>query len=240
MKLSNRSLYAQARDAILEIINHSSEFMAKLPSEQELSERLGVSRNTVREAIRSLENDGYVASRHGVGTFIIRDTKNIKYNISLLESATSIIQSHGYKAGTQSITYNHEQAPRQIAGHLHLTGSADVIYIERVRTADDEPVVYVEDYLPYRADMFAQLKAGYDESLLVFLEKAGHKITFCDCTIHAVTSTPKVQSKLSLTQPRALLLLQQIHYSAKGIPVLYSDSYFISEKFEFNVIRKSV
>lgn len=238
MKLTNRSLYAQARDAILEIINHNSEFMDKLPSEQELSERLGVSRNTVREAIRSLENDGYVTSRHGVGTFIIRDTKNIKYNIALLESATTIIQNHGYKAGTKSIIYSREDAPNRIAKVLHNTH--DVFYIERVRTADDVPVVYVEDYLPYSEGMLEHFKEDYHESLLVFLEKAGHKITFSDCTIHAVMSTPKVQNKLSLPEPSALLLLQQIHYSSKGIPILYSDSYFISEKFEFNVIRKSV
>lgn len=240
MKLSNRSLYAQARDAILEIINHNTVFMAKLPSEQELSERLGVSRNTIREAIRSLENDAYVTSRHGVGTFIIHDTKNINYNIAQLESATSIIQNHGYQAGTKSIFCNRQEASNRIAKHLHIQSLQDVFYIERVRTADGKPVVYVEDYLPYSEGMMENFKEVYHESLLEFLEKSGHKITFCDCTIHAVTSTPKIQSWLELPEPSALLLLQQIHYSAKGIPILYSDSYFISKKFEFNIIRKSV
>lgn len=126
MKLTNRSLYSQARDAILEIINQRSQFMEKLPSEQELSEQLGVSRNTIREALRSLENDGYVISRHGVGTFIIRDTKSMKYNISMLESITKIIQSHGYKPGTRDILCCRTEPSEQIARKLRLSDDQDV------------------------------------------------------------------------------------------------------------------
>jgi DNA-binding GntR family transcriptional regulator len=46
--------------------------------------------------------------------------------------------------------------------------------------------------------------------------------------------------KLALHQPTALLQLSQTHHTITGLPVLYSDSYFVCSAFEFSVIRKAV
>lgn len=238
MKLQNRSLYLQSRDAILDIINNNSEFMSKLPSEQELSENLGVSRNTIREAIKSLENEGFLISRHGVGTFIIYDRKNIKSNISVLESTTSIIVNHGYTPGTKSIYFEKRKITPIIARKLDTSEDIDVLYIERVRTANEDSVVYIEDYIPYVEGMYEKYVSNKYESLLDFLNTFGYKVTFSNCTIRSVISSKYIQDKLSLKSPEALLSLQQIHYSSKGAPILYSNSYFLSDKFEFNAIRK--
>ncbi|GFN37091.1 GntR family transcriptional regulator [Tepidimicrobium xylanilyticum] len=238
MKLTRDSLYRQARSAILDIIKQNTEFMSKLPSEQELAEMLGVSRNTVREAIKSLENEGYLVSRHGVGTFIIYDGKNIKTNIAVLESITNIIVNHGYKPGTKSIYCQKRQAPSVISKILNLEENDDVLYIERVRTADDDPVIYIEDYIPYIDGMYEKYQESKDESLFNFLQNFGQRVAFSNSTIRAVLSSKHIQNELSLDGPETLLLLQQVHYTAKGDPVLYSDSYFLSKKFEFNVVRK--
>src|SRR6056297_3268546 len=136
MKLKNRSLYLQARDAILKMMDDNLEFMNKIPSETELSEILGVSRNTVREAIKSLENDGYLLSRHGVGTFITIDKNNIKSNISNLESITQIIINHDYTPGTESVFFETRRVPDTISKKLKIPKNSDVLYIERVRTAN--------------------------------------------------------------------------------------------------------
>ena len=58
---------------------------SQLPTEAELCEMLGVSRTVVREALRVLEDDGLVARRHGVGTFV----RNHPFSkISILTSAS--------------------------------------------------------------------------------------------------------------------------------------------------------
>jgi len=239
MKLVNRTLSAQARIAIIDIIEKDNEFMSKLPSEQELAERLGVSRNTIREALKSLENEGILAARHGVGTFVIRDRKSMKHNLAVLNSTTKIIASHGYTPGTKSVHCDVRTiSDSHIVEKLGGKNSMEVFYIERVRTADEIPVVYVEDYIPQIEGIPEQYELHKDEPLFTFLENNGIDISFSNCAVHSVISNPKIQAKLSLPDPKALLLLKQIHYSTKGEPVLYSDSYFLTDKLEFSLIRK--
>ncbi|WP_066066909.1 GntR family transcriptional regulator [Neobacillus soli] len=239
MKISHRSLYLQARDEILKLIKEQFEPMQKIPPEQKLSNQLGVSRNTIREAIKTLEQEGVLFSRQGVGTFVIASKKNLETTITTLESSTNIIKSHGYQPGTKNVKSDVIQASAKVKSKLTLEENDNhVFYIERVRTADGEPVVYVEDYILYKGGMENEYREKYYESLLEFLEKYDMKVSFSICTIKAVISNEKIESKLDLKEKQALLLLKQIHYSNTGIPVLYSESYYLSDKLEFNVVRK--
>ncbi len=238
IKLTNRTLSSKVKEAIFDMIKNS-EFMSKLPSEQELASLLGVSRNTVREAIKTLENEGLVISRHGIGTFVTlyKSTQNIRYNIAALDSTTKIIAEHGYVPGTKSIHMDTRMASLDISQKLGSDEPVEVLYIERVRTADNTSIVYVEDYIRHTDEMLNDFSNNNYASLFNFVNNYV-PVSFSNCSIHAVLSNEKLMDKLSLTEPKALLLLQQIHYSAKGIPVFYSDSYFITDKLEFNIIRR--
>lgn len=240
MKLESRTLSSQAKEAILNIIDKDSDFMRKLPSEQELSSMLGVSRNTIREALKALENEGIVSRRHGVGTFVIRDSRNIKSNLAELDSFTKIITNHGYKPGTKSLNFSMKVPSKAIASKLDADYPSDLLYIDRVRTADGKSVIYVEDYINYIDGMYEHFEHNKHESLFDFLMSYDIKISFSSCDINAVISDKKLNEKLSLNKPKPLLHLQQVHYTSKGIAILYSDSYFISDKFDFNLIRKAV
>ena len=238
MKLTNRTLTTQVKEILLKMIKES-DFMSKLPSEQNLASELGVSRNTVREALKVLENQGLVILRHGVGTFVTRynSNQNIRYNIASLDSTTKIISDHGYSPGTKSVRFEIRTATDGISKKLGSATPLEVLYIERVRTADQTPIVFVEDYVPYTEGMLEDFSSNNYSSLFNFINNY-NTVSFSSCSIHAVLSSERLMEKLSLTEPKALLLLQQIHYSSKGVPLFYSDSYFITEKLEFNLIRR--
>ncbi len=240
MKLTNKTLSSQVREVLLKMINES-DFMDQLPSESKLASQLGVSRNTVREALKVLENQGLVILRHGVGTFVTRYKcdQNIRYNIASLDSTTKIISDHGYTPGTKSVHFDTRMADDEISKKLGSDTPLEVLYIERVRTADETPIVFVKDYIPYAHGMLEDFSKKNESSLFNFINHY-IPVSFSSCSIHAVLSCEDIMEKLSLTEPKALLLLQQIHYSAKGIAVFYSDSYFITEKLEFNLIRRYI
>ncbi len=241
MKLTNISRTAQVRAAIRERIANS-DFMSQLPSEQELAQDLGVSRNTVREALKVLETEGLLVSRQGIGTFVItyRDDKSsIRYNLALLDSTTRIIAESGSVPGTQNVYFDKRKATEHVARALGGDSSMDVLYIERVRTADGEPIVFVEDYIPYAAGMLEDFSGRQDGPLFDFMNSY-FPVSFANASLHAVISDERLMFKLRLSDPKALLLLQQVHYSDKGHPVVYSDSYFITEKIEFNLVRRCI
>lgn len=238
MKLANRSLRRQARDVIFELIKKEFGSMERIPSEQKLAEMFGVSRNTVREAIRTLEQEGVVVSRHGVGTFVVGSGESLQSNIASLGSTTSLIRDHGYQPGTEKVLSELRTTTPEVAKKLALTEVADVLYIERVRTADGEPVIYLENHVAYTRGMEEDYRRNTPESLFEFLERYGSEVSFSLCHMQAVISDEKTEDKLSLPEKRALLLLKQIHYSTKGQPIFYSDGYYLSDKLEFNVVRK--
>lgn len=239
MKIESKSMYQHAKDAILEYIEQHKGIIEKLPSELEFAKMMGVSRNTVREAIRILERENVLYSRQGVGTFLVNTNKQLTTSISVLESATKIIMDHGYIPSTLNVYLDVREADERVAGFLDITKGDKVLYIERVRAADGKPVVYVIDYVSYEDGMELEYEKTKPESLLNFLEdRSNDKIGYVVCGIKSVISDKKIQGKLQLKSPKALLLLEQTHFSVKGQPIFYSDSYFLSDKFEFNVIRK--
>jgi GntR family transcriptional regulator len=84
---------------------------SQLPTEAELCEMLGVSRTVVREALRVLEDDGLVARRHGVGTFVRNHPilKNLNFNFGI----TEMIESAGLKSGTSHLGIYKENADQE-------------------------------------------------------------------------------------------------------------------------------
>ena len=67
----------------------------KLPSEPELALKLGVSRATLREAMRAFEEQGLIRRRQGVGTFVVRHQQVIDAGVEVLESIESIAARMG-------------------------------------------------------------------------------------------------------------------------------------------------
>src|SRR5688572_32555532 len=101
---------------------------SQLPTEAELCQMLGVSRTVVREALRVLEDDGLVARRHGVGTFV-RDhpiLKNLNFNFGI----TEMIESAGLKSGTSYLGIKKETADEEKARQLSVPLGTPVITVE--------------------------------------------------------------------------------------------------------------
>jgi GntR family transcriptional regulator len=200
---------------------------------------LGVSRTVVREALRVLEDDGLVARRHGVGTFVRNHPilKNLNVNFGI----TDMIESAGLKSGTSHLALQKENADKEKAEQLRLPLGTPLVTIERVRTADGRPVVYSLDTV---TEALVQ-RAGFDPQLLLtdsiynLLQiSSGYIIEYGIARLQPVAAPRHVVEKLQLPPNALALYIVQTDYSASDEPLVYSCEYHLPDAFDFVVWRR--
>lgn len=237
IKGNSRSLFLLVMDKIKsDIESEKLRPGERLPSEAELSKQLGVSRATLREALRLLEEEKIVIRRHGVGTFI--NSKPVfSGGIGELFSVTDAIERQGYKAGTMILKTAFEESGEEERKRLSLKQGEGVLMIERIRTADGLPVVYCIDRIP--AHLASEGYSAGGESIFTWLESTtGIRITYAVAQIEPMGYNEKVSNLLHCDRSTPLLLLEQIHYDENERPILYSHNYFRADKIRFHVVRR--
>ena len=239
IRADNRHLYLQVIDKIKQNIEKGIfKEKERLPSEFDLSKQLGVSRATLREALRILEEENIIVRRHGVGTFV--NTKpTFLSGIEQLNSITHMIEQAGMKAGTIFLSSQIQELSENDLTLFACGEDEQILFVERVRTANGEPVVYCMDKVPQK--ILPENFEYKQESLLEILEKqAGKHISYAVANIEPLGYHEKVSPILQCEPETALLVLKQMHYDQYDEPILYSINYFKADQFSFQVLRKRV
>ena len=119
----------------------------QLPTEDELSQRYNLSRGTVREAVRLLQNDGLVRRERGRGTFVsgIAQTSSL---FSLMPFSEAMRRQNRIPT-TRVLKATTLPATTEVAERLAIKVGKPAIHIVRLRQADKEPVIYEERYLAH-------------------------------------------------------------------------------------------
>lgn len=240
IRTDHRHLYLQVIDRLKSDIEAGVfKENEKLPSEFELSKSLGVSRATLREALRLLEEDNIIIRRHGVGTFV--NPKPIfTSGIEQLSSISSMIEAVNMTPGTMLLRAEESEPTAKEVEQFACATDSKLLTLERVRTANGEPVVYCIDKLPahYLPKDFVENK---ETSLFSALEQSGairvaYAVTYIDPIGYHEGASPT----LRCGPETALLVLKQHHYDENDQLVLLSKNYFRADKFSFHVVRKRV
>ncbi|MCM3637821.1 GntR family transcriptional regulator [Sporosarcina luteola] len=240
VKTDHRHLYVQVIERLKEDID-SGVFKEneRFPSEFELARTLGVSRATLREALRVLEEEKVIVRKHGVGTFV-NPRPLFSSGIEQLSSVSSMICDAGMVPGTIFMEVQEDLPNDEMIGKFECDENDSLVTIKRVRTADGEPVVYCIDHV-----LAKNLDGGSDvvlnESIFDLIEKSGQiRIAQAVANIEPVGYDDEASSILRCGVDIPLLVLLQHHYSEEGEMVLYSKNYFRADKFSFHVVRKRV
>lgn len=212
----------------------------QLPSEPEFAEQLGVSRTTLRDAVRILVSEGTLERRRGVGTFVTQNPLvNIREGLETLISTTDIIRAQGYEPGTSESGWEIIPAREQLAKIFDISPETSLLHLSRTRTANGIPVIHCEEYLPTTllSPETMDERQG-DWSLYKILKNAHLDITSAICKVVPVVADENLAARLKVLLHHPLLLLRQTHYATEQRPVLYCENYHNSAVIEFYMLRR--
>jgi GntR family transcriptional regulator len=211
---------------------------SKLPPEPELAEEMGVSRATLREALRSLEEDGFVTRTRGAGTYATHRPR-LRNNLDVNFGVTEAIRAAGMRPGTTQSAIHTQAATDEEAEALDLEPGDAVVVLERVRTADGRPVVFSRDVIAATRLPATELAAmPLDGSLYQILERLEQPVAHGIVQVEPQRADKGLAKRLGVKAGELLLYLRQIDYGTEGEPLLLSEEHHLAEAFEFNVVRR--
>ena len=211
----------------------------RLPAEPDLARSLGVSRATLREAMRSFEGQGLIRRRQGVGTFVVGHSQVIDTGLEVLESIESLAHKIGLDVSMGDLHIQQVQADDLQAEKLEIEPGSDVVKISRVIQADNRPVAYLIDILPVNILPPQEFQSGFTGSVLDFLLGRGDpQLVRSVAEIRAVAAGGEVPRALEIQRGDVLLQFVAQLYTPENRVVDYSISYFLPGYFSFRVLRK--
>jgi GntR family transcriptional regulator len=210
----------------------------KLLTEPQLARQLGVSRSTLREAMRTFEAQGRIRRQQGIGTFVVAKSPVIESGLEKLESIESLARrinlpvSMGW-LGTEKIHADEKLAKTMQVPLQHL-----LIKLSRIIHVEKRPVAFLVDILPEELLLEEELKHGFTGSVLDLIRNNGKvqpEKSFTE--IQAVAADSYIAHALQIQRGDVLLYFSADLYAQSNQVVDHSESYFLPGYFRFHVVR---
>lgn len=233
-----RPLYQQTADTLGELLAAKSPG-SFLPSEPQLAEQLGVSRSTLREAMRLFEARGVIVRRRGVGTYVVRPPQVIETGLEVLSTIETLSSQIGLELTASDVAVAERPAGREEAGWLGVSEETPILELTRVILADGRPVAYFIDRLPRSYLSPEEIDASFGGSVLsLLLERGSPALDRSHAEISAVAAEGEVAQGLGVKPGDVLLFLEARLLSESGDVVDHSQSYFLPGTFRFSIVRR--
>ena len=214
----------------------------RLPRESVLSEMLGISRTQLRDILATLEREGFITRRHGVGTLINRYVLNAHARMDIEVEFLDMIRRSGFTPDVAFVQVSDGLADEGIASQLQIEEGAPIIRVSRLCTADGRPAIYCEDMF----DKSIIREENYtlkDLKLPIFdfLQQFCGVSVYLDLTdLKPIVADAAMAELLQVNVGAPLLQMDEVDYDIDGRPVFCSKEYFVDGIFRHTVLRKKL
>jgi GntR family transcriptional regulator len=215
----------------------------KLPSENMLCEEFEVSRVTVRRAMDILVSRGKIFRVQGVGSFVssISQIANPIENPILFQD---LIRSQGYTPGIHFIHAQIIPTTQQLAYRLKISPEEELIELQKVFTADGEPVIFCSNILPrwvLKASLFQEVlqNPSITEPVFDFLaDSCGEVLSFYISTLRADEMSNCSIKLADYSHTTPALVIDEVGYNSQERPIMLSIHFYPGNHMKFELIRR--
>lgn len=208
-----------------------------LPSEREYSERYGISRMTVRQAITELVNEGLLYRQQGKGTYVAEP--KIEQGLMQLTSFTEDMLRRGFQPSARLLSIQQRPTDEKVSSALNLAESDEIIAIKRLRLADGEPMALETCHLSYTAFAEIMQEDLENRSLYQFLEKRFNlKLVKATQIIEPGIARADVAKLLHIRVGDPILILERTTFDQFDNPVEFVSSLYRGDRYKFFVELK--
>ena len=224
-------LWHQAEQALRALIT-SGEWPteSQIPNEDRLGAMLGISRITVRHALRNLEDAGLVRREHGRGTFVRSAT--VVAGVRGLTSFTEEMASLGLTVGSRLLNGDVVEASAEIAGALDINIGDEVYRLRRLRLGNDMPIGIQTAHLPVARVPGLLAQAGIQGSLYATL-KSGYGISPIEAReVYRIGLVVEADAELlQLSAGSPAFVVERVTYDSEG-PFEFAVSTMRGDRYE--------
>ncbi len=212
----------------------------QLPPEPTLARQLGVSRATLREALRSFEQQGSISRRQGVGTFVNPRRLYVESGLEVLISMEDLLAGREVAVTTANTWIRQEAALPKSAKRLGLPDGAPLTVITRTYLADGQPVAYLMEAAPAAlVDVEALTQAGGSLLAYQLAQIAQAPATLAQAHLTPVLGTPEICAALNILPTDPIMFLEQTVFNTETRPICYARTYYVPDFFDFHLVRRS-
>ncbi|PLS18747.1 GntR family transcriptional regulator [Bacillus sp. M6-12] len=227
-------LYHQLKEILIEDIdNNILNPGDKIPSEHQLCDQYNVSRNTVKKAIEDLVQEGFLYRVKGTGTFV--SMPKIEQSLSGFYSFSQVLKEKGLKPKDIIIEIKKETATKKIANALKLNKGDQVVMLQRLRCANEEPIILESSYLP--ADKINDIEKLYMVGETPLYEILANEFNIvvgsAKETFEPVLIRKYEEIHLGIKEGNPALLLERVAYDRMKQPVEFCKSIVRGDRCRF-------
>jgi len=205
-----------------------------VPSERELAKLHDVSLMTARHALASLEHEGVVERRRGVGTFVSAP----KIHFNKLMSYTEQMSSRSLRAGSKILFARLVDDEEEATARLALPPKSQIVKLERLRHAAGEPFALETCYFSARQYSGLLSEPLERDSLFAIIERNyGVELGYADEEVDATAADLRTAELLGVPKREPLLRIRQVIYSSKATVITYVLGLYRSDRHNL-VIRR--
>lgn len=209
----------------------------KLPSENEFSEKFGVSRVTVRRALQTLENEQLIYRCQGLGSFV--SDQRSHQPLAQLNDFVEDMRRAGMQASSKVIRFEPVAATKRIASILGVEPETQLMQLDRLRLGDGQPIAFDITWLPM---FYGQLIEDFDletETIYNVLESEYDIPVEKGCyRIEAENASKSIANHLNINAGDALLLIDRLSLTTGEKPIYYQKRYYRSDRIVYELMVK--